>query len=600
MTTCPNCGKDPCGTPGFCANCRDAEEKRATQPPKADDWIAAFSKKSNEELAKRAAENNIPPPPKAEEVIAELASKPATEYDQLRGGVAETLGIRRATLDERVQASRVELEVVREAALLPHWAVLPATKPVDAAKLFAAIEARILHHMAMPPHLAFVCALWVGQSWIHEHGTYSPILLITSPERDSGKSTLVGIIRLMAKRALSTVGISAAALYRSIERWGPTFVIDEADAAFADNVHLREVVNSGWTPTDGIIRCHHETHEPELLSTFSPKAIALKGKRVPDTILSRAVFIDLKRRTSTEKVHHFRHVDDEDLQRHRSQFARWAADNGKALGSAQPEPPEGFLNRSAMNWQLMLAIADSIGQGDRARDAARRIEKVSDRSSYGERLLADIKTMFDASTLDYVTTKDLITGLLADPEAAWSEWPPDKPRGPITQKGIAELLREYQILSKTVGPRREAKGYRKVDFEDAWTRYPAPSKDDADAHTPASALSGLILPSSRPSHCDDSAFGEKSAVPLTVRDGKKKTKSSNDFNEKDGRTGEMASGGEELEICACCGKPADGQPLGTVSDGTRLGRLHRRCEALWFELGSRDGSSPNNALRGLS
>jgi len=43
----------------------------------------------------------------------------------------------------------------------------PSSRAME--KLFAAIEARILHHVAMAQHLAFVVALWIGQSWIHEH-----------------------------------------------------------------------------------------------------------------------------------------------------------------------------------------------------------------------------------------------------------------------------------------------------------------------------------------------------------------------------------------------------------------------------------------------
>ena len=95
-----------------------------------------------------------------------------------------------------------------EKLLEPHWEVIPADDPVDAAKLFAEIEARILHHVAMPEHLAFVVSLWVGASWIHDHATYSPILFVTSAERDSGKSTLMGIIGFLARRSLLSVGIS--------------------------------------------------------------------------------------------------------------------------------------------------------------------------------------------------------------------------------------------------------------------------------------------------------------------------------------------------------------------------------------------------------
>src|SRR5262249_5743286 len=150
-----------------------------------------------------------------------------------------------------------------------------------------------------------------------------------------------------------------------------------------------------------IIRCHPDTHEPAVFPTFCPKAIASKGKQAPDTILSRAIFITLKRRTRAETVAHFAHIDDAGFARIRSRLARWAADNEETLGRQVPEPPEGFINRIASNWQLLLAIADSAGAGKRARDAARLIAGITDLHSDGVTLLEDIKAHFAASTLDY-------------------------------------------------------------------------------------------------------------------------------------------------------------------------------------------------------
>jgi len=86
---------------------------------------------------------------------------------------------------------------------------------------------------------------------------------------------------------------------------GP-FVVDEADDAFVDNPDLRQVINSGWTRGQGVMRCDPDTNEPRRFSTFCPKAIALKGKKMPDTMLSRTIFIEMKRRLRSEKVDHFR------------------------------------------------------------------------------------------------------------------------------------------------------------------------------------------------------------------------------------------------------------------------------------------------------
>jgi hypothetical protein len=484
-------------------------------------------------------------------------------------------------LEKAVEAARLEQEA--DKLLEAHWEVLPAEEPVDAVKLFADIEARILHHVAMPKHLAFAVALWIGQSWIHNHATYSAILFVTSPERDSGKTTLVGVVGFLVRRSLLSVGISAAALYRSIEKWQPTFVIDEADEAFADNPDLRQVVNSGWTRGQGVVRCDPDTNEPRRFSTFCPKAIALKGRDAPDTILSRAIFITLKRRIRSEAVAHFDHVDDAGFARLRSQLARWSADNGAALGLVRPSMPDGFLNRTASNWQLMFAIADSLGEdaGARAREAAQQILGITDLTSAGVMLLRDIKSTFDRSTLDYVTSKAIVDDLTSDPEKPWTEWSRGKP---ITEKGVAALLHEYRISSRTVGPRgATAKGYRKADFEDVWKRYLGPPEEVQPSESD-------ILPSTRRPHCNDYTFGENSAVDQGDGRREKNGHFSNGINAVDGSTGnnpEIAHSTDfqgdglpdSLRRCAHCNKP--GAEFWDLN-GRRI-PLHDGCQAAWAD-----------------
>jgi hypothetical protein len=484
-----------------------------------------------EELAKkREAEG---PPELTNDVVISLAGMTPLQYAQQLGREAKKYRTPVKLLEKAVEAARVEQEA--EKLLEPHWEVAPADDPVDATQLFAEIEARILQHVVMPKDLAFVVALWVGQSWIHQHGTYSPILGVTSAERDSGKSTLMGVVAFLVRRSLLSVGISAAALYRSIEKWNPTFVVDEADDAFVDNPDLRQVINSGWTRGQGVMRCDPDTNEPRRFSTFCPKAIALKGKKMPDTMLSRTIFVEMKRRLRSEKVDHFRHLDDAGFARMRSQLARWAQDSGEALGLAQPAQPEGFMNRTASNWQLMFAIADSLGHGERARAAAQYIAGATDMTSAGVALLRDIRAMFDASTLDYLTSKTIIERLTEDPEKPWAEWSRGRP---ISEKGVAHLLHEYCIVSRTVGPRgAEAKGYRKADFKDAWERYLAEAEKAGEpAGVPAQ-------PSKRRSPSGDYILAENSAVEAGDVRREKNGRNSNEINAVDVSTGAQAPWG---------------------------------------------------------
>jgi putative DNA primase/helicase len=64
-------------------------------------------------------------------------------------------------------------------------------------------------------------------------------LLVTSAEANSGKSTLVNFIGFVVPRGLNTVEISEAALYRAIELWEPTIIVDEADTVLVDNEPLK-------------------------------------------------------------------------------------------------------------------------------------------------------------------------------------------------------------------------------------------------------------------------------------------------------------------------------------------------------------------------
>jgi putative DNA primase/helicase len=91
------------------------------------------------------------------------------------------------------------------------------------------VASRIKSHVILSDDEALVVALWVILSWVHEAAVHSPILLITSPEKECGKSTLMGLINLMVPRGFLFVEVSPAVLFRMIEKWHPTLLVDEAD-----------------------------------------------------------------------------------------------------------------------------------------------------------------------------------------------------------------------------------------------------------------------------------------------------------------------------------------------------------------------------------
>jgi putative DNA primase/helicase len=421
--------------------------------------------------------------------IKQLAELSPLSYEQQRLNAAKVLNLRAPTLDKLVKDARTSQP---EELLYPWWKVEPSAEPIDAERLLTRIVGRVRSHVVLSDHAAYVVALWTVMTWVHEGvAVHSPILLVTSPEPGSGKSTLLGVLSFLVRRSLSSVGITAAPMYRAIEKWQPTIMVDEADVAFVDNDDLRAVANSGWTRGQGVVRCDSETHEPHMFSTFCPKALGMKGRRLPDTTMSRAITIEMAPKKPSERAHDFQHVDDNGLAELRSEIARYAADNADLLRQAQPALPSGFENRRAANWKLLLAIADTAGDewGRKARTAAVRIAGTPLIESVGTDLLADCRRVRDARPdTDCIPSKQLVEALTADPESRWCEW--GRGRNPITQKQVAGLLRDFHIVSGTVHPigQPDAKGYRWVDFEEVWGRY-LPPETPAEAPIPPSETS---------------------------------------------------------------------------------------------------------------
>jgi putative DNA primase/helicase len=413
-------------------------------------------------------------------LIDELAKASRLDYEKRRRDEARRMGIRSSALDDEVAARRAErAEEEGPPPLFGHWVVEPWPEAVDTSELLLAIVGRIKRHVILSDDEALTVALWILFSWVHAAAAvHSPLLLVTSAERDSGKSQLMNLIGFLVCRALSTVGIGEAALFRSIERYQPTVFVDEADTLLVDNEPLRAVLNSGWTRGSCVLRCVGDDHVPHAFPTFCPKAIGMKGRKLPDTTLSRAIIVEMKRKKATEKVNtHFRSIDDAGLAELRRRALRWADDSGEKLQDAEPNMPPGFDNRLGDNWHLLLAIADYAG-GEwpgKARKAAAKLSKVADIASTNALMLADIKAVFDGpekgiEPFERVSSAELAETLGNMKDRPWAEWKSGKP---ITQVQLARVLKDFGIYPENIKLSSGAvvRGYLRSQFEDAWERY---------------------------------------------------------------------------------------------------------------------------------
>jgi putative DNA primase/helicase len=415
-----------------------------------------------------------------EYLLKGLGEMSPAEYGRQRQAIADKTRIALKYLDAEYEDRRKNANVEGGKTIQrAYWHVEPWPDPVDEAALIDAIQTRLKRHVVMSDEAALAVALWIVFTWVHDAAVHSPILLVSSPEAECGKSTLLGLINFLVPKGLSIVEVSPAVLYRMIECWHPTLIVDEADAAFKNNSELRSVVNSGWTRGTGVPRCKPDTHEPEFFETFGPKAIGLKGLKVPDTTLSRSIVIEMARKLPSERAESFSHADDDELADMRRRLARFAADNIERLPAYQPEMPDGFTNRLEANWKLLLAIAEICDVGAQARQAATALSRRSDEASLGVELLRDIRQVFESESRDRIRSQDLANKLQNMEDRPWAEMP--FTHKPISQLQLAKILKAYGVQPAQVRfGDMTCKGYKQECFESAFRYIP----DDHPAPNP--------------------------------------------------------------------------------------------------------------------
>ena len=205
-------------------------------------------------------------------------------------------------------------------------------------------------------------------------------------------------------------------------------------------------------------------------------AIAAIGK-VPSTIEDRAILIRLRRRRLDELTESFRADRTAVVDRLARMKARWAADHGNRLASADPEMPSGIYNRQGDNWRPLLAIADAAG--DEWPVMARKVAQgmvaaaMGDDPSIRVSLLADIREVFADKGEDKITSEALVEALVRLEGLPWAEFRNGKE---LSRSTLARLLKPFGIGPENikVGPNEVAKGYKLGRFEDDFDRYLGP------------------------------------------------------------------------------------------------------------------------------
>ncbi|MFM1816426.1 MAG: hypothetical protein RLZ98_3121 [Pseudomonadota bacterium] len=345
----------------------------------------------------------------------------------------------------------------------------PWREPVQLQELLDEIVSYIRMHVVVTQAQAYTMALWVLAAHAHSAARISPILTIQSPEKRCGKTTLLGVLECLLPRALSTSHITPAAIFRTVEKYHPTLLIDEADTFIHTSTDMWGILNSGHTKHGArVIRLTGEGHDPKPFSTWCPKVVALIGK-LPSTLEDRSIVIRLERKLKTDLVAKFNDGARAKGRELMAKAMRYIQDHEIELTAMEPCEDHDLDDRAADNWELMFKIATLAGDKwiERAKAAATIITASSAdaKLSDGERLLADIRKVFDSGGFDEIGSKGLSAKLNSDEQSVWRTQ--REGRG-LSTRGIAQLLRPFGISPRK---QRDHNVYRRADFEEAWERY---------------------------------------------------------------------------------------------------------------------------------
>ena len=377
----------------------------------------------------------------------------------------------------------------------------PWPEPVPGDALFDELRRFYAEHIVLPKGGAVALALWTVHTYTAAAADISPYLVLSSPTPRCGKTLVATIASNLVCRSLPSSNISEAALYRMVEKYEPTIIIDEADTFLKDNPHFTGILNSGHSrATAYVYRIVGDDPEPRRFKTFGPKMIALIGRLPAASTTDRSIMLPMRRKTKGETIQPLvtrrLHGDLADLRR---RIARWAEDTLPTLHDASPAMPEGLDDRAEDNWRPLLALADAAG--GRWPTLAREVTVLlsgdrGEEPGFGVALLEDIRTLFGAwRVVSSEVMLEHLTGLLERPWATWA-----KHGKPMTQRHLATLLKPFGIRSGTVRVGDATpKGYTLADFEDSFARY----LSDFPSATAPQVNDGQMLPlESHPPHPD--------------------------------------------------------------------------------------------------
>jgi hypothetical protein len=258
---------------------------------------------------------------------------------------------------------------------------------IDPPELVSTLERFFGERAHLPPDAALVLAFFTLNTWTFDVFDTTPYLSLESATPACGKNTVLNILSMVCARPQMLASTSEAALFRTIDRYKPTVLLDEAESLAGRSERadcLRSIAQAGYKKGGAVPRCVGPNNDLQNFGVFCPKVFAAIGG-LTGPLLSRCIVIHMEkapvgqvRRSSRQ--HQLRR-DSEPL---REIIEAYAEQSPTVLTKLYDEEPDAgywpqLQDREAELWGPLLTHARLIGP-----DCEARLLEVASRFSRGK------------------------------------------------------------------------------------------------------------------------------------------------------------------------------------------------------------------------
>ncbi|MFW6113894.1 MAG: hypothetical protein ACOC78_03115 [Actinomycetota bacterium] len=272
--------------------------------------------------------------------------------------------------------------------------------------LLQEIEAFIAEHLELPGELPpLVGALWNMQTYMQETLDVLPYIYFSGPY-GSGKSRALETTAAISWRAIHTAGLTSAAIYRTVETWQPTLLVDEFFASRQGSEDLQTVLNARYRRGLAVIRCRPKSFETDTFKVFGPTCIA--GRTINRSLATRSLTATMAKADGPipRRIHH---------EWAREIRAQLLAMRLSFYGASLPEAPslaDGRLDELISSLHSVLLLVDPSRDGEFRETVAGQIRRhVADENDSTEAELAEALATITPDSEGKVAVMDIVGAL---------------------------------------------------------------------------------------------------------------------------------------------------------------------------------------------